>query len=78
MRARQVAPRYRPAPSAVWIFRRIWRDCASFSGCLAMAGFLQASCSISPIVFRCISIIALCEYYAITLYHCYPICRDRI
>ena len=65
--------RIAPAPSAVWRFRRISRDCASFSGGLAMAGFLQASCSHYPFVLFCIYTIALYDYYPITLYHFYLI-----
>ena len=65
--------RIAPAPSAVWRFRRISRDCASFSGGLAIAGFLQASCSHYPIALFCIYTIALYDYYPITLYHFYLI-----
>src|ERR1700724_1053716 len=65
--------RIAPAPSAVWRFRRISRDCASFSGGMAIAVFLQASCFYYPIVLRCIYTIALYYYYPIMLYHFYLI-----
>ena len=49
------------------------RDCASFSGGLAMAGFLQASCFHYAIVLRRIYTIALYCYYPSMLYHSYLI-----
>jgi hypothetical protein len=69
--------RMAPAPSPVWRFRRISRDCASFSGGLAMAAFLQASCFYYPIVLRFIYTIALYDYYPITLYIFILLCRER-
>src|SRR5271166_3063375 len=63
--------RIAPAPSAVWSFRRISRDCASFSGGLAIAGFLRASCLYYPIALHRIYTIALYVYYPITLYQFY-------
>src|SRR5271168_1611687 len=65
--------RIAPAPSAAWMLRRILRDWASFSGGLAMAGFLQASCFHYPIVLRCVYTIAPYCYYPIRLYHYYLI-----
>src|SRR5271163_373464 len=65
--------RIAPAPSAVWSFRRTSRDCASFSGGLATADFLQASCFYYPIALRRIYTSAVYVYYPITLYHVYLI-----
>ena len=65
--------RMAPAPSAVWRFRRISRDCASFSGGMAMAGFLRGSCFHYLIALRRIYTIAPYGYYPITLYHFYLI-----
>src|SRR6202161_4624064 len=69
--------RIAPAPAAVWRFRRISRDCASFSGGLAMTGFLQASCFHCPIALRCIYTIALYADYLIVLYNFYLIMSRR-
>src|SRR3984885_10682901 len=65
--------RIAPASSAVWSFRRTSRDCASFSGGLAMGGFLQAWFFHYPIALFHIYTIALYVYYPITLYHFYLI-----
>ena len=65
--------RIAPAPSAVWRFRRISRDCASFSGGMAVAGFLHASYFHYPIALRLIYTIVLYVYYPIVLYHFYLI-----
>ena len=73
MRARQVARPDRPRPFPCPELRKFSRECASFSGGLAMTGFLQASCFHYPIALRCIYTIALYCYYPITLYHVYLI-----
>ena len=78
MRARQVARPDRPAPSAVWSFRRISRDCASFSGGLAMAGVsFRLRFSITRL--RC-SVVILLRSMTIILLSCsifILLCRER-
>ncbi len=70
VRARQVARPDRPRPfRAVWRFRRISRDCVSFSGGLAMAGFLQARVSIIRL---CCTVFILLRSILIILIVLYP------